>query len=481
MTPAVSTAALDTPAALPLVARVSSALDAHGIAYCQWKGHAHSDRWVRGEGDLDLLVNRCDAGPLATALSAIAFKQVVPAPARQIPGTDNYYGFDPATRRFVHIHVHYHLRLGHYRTMNYHLPLETAVLGSSAPTPGGLRVAAPALEFVVFVVRMVLGHSMLSSLRRGGELSSPKRAVEWHYFASRVTRAEVSAILTQHFPGLTDALFDRCLRSLSPKCSLSTRLRVRRELERLLRTRRSLSADTVVRIRHAVSERVARLVGGGAHRHRFATGGFVLAVLGGDGSGKTTAVNELLAWLSPTFDTVAVHLGKPPRSLPTLLVGAVRRLVGWTRMPAGILLLVRSVCVARDRYRLYARACRQAAAGAIVICDRYPTAFLQKMDGPNIGASPAAPSAPRWLVGFLQRCERAYYARILPPDLSVVLRVDPEVAVARKTNEDPDYVRTRCRDVWELDLRGAPTRVLDANRPLADVHADLRSLVWSRL
>src|SRR2546426_9137072 len=93
-----------------------------------------------------------------------------------------------------------------------------------------------------------------------------------------------------------------------------------------------------------------------------AHGGTVVALLGGDGAGKSTCSAVLATWLSTYFDVMAAHLGRPPRSLTTLVVGGlfkVRR--AWGRAfpgqasgdGAGFLDLLRHVCTARDRYRLF--------------------------------------------------------------------------------------------------------------------------------
>ena len=65
--------------------------------------------------------------------------------------------------------------------------------------------------------------------------------------------------------------------------------------------------------------------------------------------------------------------------------------------------------------------------------------------------------------------------------MPIVLRVDPEIAVRRKTDEDADYVRSRSLEVWELDLAESGALVVDADRPKADVLSDLQSIIWSEL
>ena len=458
----------------PLLHKLRDALHARDIRYCQWKGHWNPERWAHGEGDVDLLVARQDSASFATALSGIGLKQAMAAPSRQIPALTSYYGFDPDIRRFLHIHVHYQVPLGDDWTMNYHLPIEAPLLSTSVPGPF-FRVPAPELEFIIFVTRMVLAGSTLSALVRRRELVS-RRAAEWSYLAGRVDQEKVRRVLTQYLPAINPAVFERCVKSLSPLCSLTTRLRVRNELRRALlaHTRRPPVADGLRRLSSRISYATRGVTGRGRVHNALATGGALVALVGGDGAGKTTAVNELVTWASAGFDTATFHLGKPHRSMATLAVAVVRRIV-----PLQTLLLVRSVCIARDRYRLYARARRESARGRLVICDRFPTPLINGMDGPNIRIP--ADDAKHSLARMLQRAERSYYDRIFSPDLLIVLKVDPDLAAQRKADEPSDYVRTRSRLIWDTDFEGKAAFVVDANRDAAAVAADLRALVWSQL
>jgi thymidylate kinase len=231
---------------------------------------------------------------------------------------------------------------------------------------------------------------------------------------------------------------------------------------------------------------------------RLASGGAIIALTGGDGAGKSTCVEKVCSWLTEEFDAIQVHLGKPPRSLATLVVGAPRKVARWLRGllsskpssqalpdrcpagPLGYLDLLREVCTARDRYRLYAKARRFAIRGGLVICDRYPLPQIKKMDGPIVAQ--LVPAERRnLLLASLRKAETWYYRQIMPPDLLIVLHVHPEVAAQRKTNEEADYVRARSREIWELDWRQTEAHVVDATPPVGDVCSCVQSLIWGHV
>jgi thymidylate kinase len=134
---------------------------------------------------------------------------------------------------------------------------------------------------------------------------------------------------------------------------------------------------------------------------------------------------------------------------------------------------------ARDRYRAYKRARREATNGRIVICDRFPIPEITLMDG---GRGRRLLEARDPLVRLFARLERRYYEHIRSPDVLIVLRVDPDLAVLRKRGEEHEaFIRPRAEEVWGADWTGTPAIVVDANRPKEQVLADVKALVWARL
>ena len=103
-----------------------------------------------------------------------------------------------------------------------------------------------------------------------------------------------------------------------------------------------------------------------------------------------------------------------------------------------------------------------------------------ELAGPRLDAFAAALRQTR-LGGWLLAMETWYYRQILPPDILVVLRVDPEIAVRRKTDEPADYVRERGQIVWNTDWSGSGAHVVDAGQPLSAVLGDLKAILWREL
>jgi thymidylate kinase len=496
---------------VPLVRELCQRLALENIVYCHWKSNNALDRSANGDNDLDLLISRADGQRFTAIIAQLGFKQVQAPPEKSMPGVLDYYGYDAQADKLIHVHAHYQLMLGHDMTKNYRLPIEQAYLASARPD-GLFMVPAPEFEYVVLIIRMILKHSTWDAiLGREGHLKASERR-ELQDLQLHSDPARVYQLLADHLPFISPDLFDRCVAAVQPTCPFWTRSKTAHELQTQLQTYASTSLlqETVMKLWRRVVIALYWRIFKAPTKYRLERGGAAIALLGGDGAGKSTAVDALHASLTKTFEITRVHLGKPRWSWTTRLIRTglkLGQLLGLyptetsmeetltqqSPVSPGYPWLVREICTARDRFLTYLQAQRRVANGGIVIFDRFPHEKIQLMDGPRTErflhelaqtastGQVAGPHRQSRLVAALVKLEKYYYQRMLAPEVLAVLVVNPEVAVQRKTTEDPSHVRQRSTEIWEADWATTNAHVIDASKPKAEVLAELKALLWSQL
>jgi thymidylate kinase len=499
--------------ALALTRQVFGALNGAEVRYCHWKSTTALALGLAGRTDLDLLVDRDAAAVFGATVRAAGFKPFISHPSRRYVGVEDWLGHDTASGRLVHLHVYYRLVLGEDYVKNHVLPIEKAVL-DDVVLRDGVKVPAPATELVILVVRALLKYRRTDAAkdalrlgRRGGVPPNVRREVQ--DLSERVTAAELRAAAQRLMPQLPPAVFTDFVDALrSDHRNAAALLRLRGVARRALRGFERLPAHRALAI--SVSARLQRAPGlrrvlrpqskADLRRKSSAAGGLTVALIGPDGAGKTTVIDEVVRWLGWRLSLRTSYLGTARPSTSTAAVQVLsryarrlaRRREAGGRAPSGsldrvarLLAATRYLAEARDRARRAREGRRLAANGTLVLFDRYPLPWVRlanrPVDGPRIAELQEARG--RGLLGMLQRREEATYAAMPAPDLVILLAVDPEVALARKGNQDRDAIVAKARAVQEAaagaDRDGVV--VVDAGQPLDTVVGQVEAAIWQRL
>lgn len=210
----------------------------------------------------------------------------------------------------------------------------------------------------------------------------------------------------------------------------------------------------------------------------------LIAIIGSDGSGKSTVSAHVLDWVSQHGPAAMVHLGKQSgnvgRTLARLpLVGTIigqvlqrrtrseRARIDASKPPSLLAALVISAFVLRRRLR-FQRMLALREDRFIVIADRFPQlAIPDAYDGPQFPVSMRS----KGLVSWMAKRELATFQWMTShkPDLVLRLNVDLDTACARKPDHSREALRKKISVTPLLTYNGAPIIDIDTSQPLADV------------
>lgn len=206
----------------------------------------------------------------------------------------------------------------------------------------------------------------------------------------------------------------------------------------------------------------------------------LIAVVGSDGSGKSTLSADLLAHIQQSRAAESGYLGLgsgeqgrrigrwpvigPP--LHCFLDGIADRLREPSEPIPGYLAARYALNKSRKRRAKFDALLAQRRAGKVIVTDRYPQVEVPGLhDGPILAGIATSPR-----LAAMQAAERALYAEMAAyrPTLVIRLHVDVDTVMARKPDHDRGLITRKVETVPLLAFNGAPIVDIDATMPYAD-------------
>jgi len=473
-----------------------------GVRYCRWKGHVNVQRVLSGAGDLDLLVHRDDAAIFLSLAEALGFTRVIPRFTANVAQEAHLYALDQETGALLHLHVNFAL-LGMASCLA--CSVEEFVLQNRAPDPTaglleGMPVVRPEAELIVFLLHVMERYARPSEWPRLMVTSEHLQAKLQMLRAADSTQAW-RALLGGHLPVDACVLFADFLAALQLPTSWLRQVCLARRLRNNLGGGSAIPSGSGL---FALGARLRwRVCHGPGNPKQLPGGGRVVAFVGPDASGKSTAVAGSASWLGQVFAVAVAHLGKPPSTWITWLPNGAGRLLGrvapslrtFHQRPAsagakstghGFLYRFRAVLLAWDRRALARRLARKAEQGWLVLCDRYPSACVGAPDSARLQTPEAEPGLP-WLHTALARLERRLYRDI--PDPDIVVRLSAPLALAMNRNrqrdkpgkEGDEFIALRHSDFFMPPFGDARVLVLDTGTTQQASIESLRRQLWQTL
>jgi hypothetical protein len=491
---------------LRLIHNLLDVLHKQEISYCHWKSNEHLGASMAGDTDLDILFSENQKESTVSHLQSLGFKKFNSIKEKQYHDIEDFIGLDIVSGKVVHVHAHFRLTMGEVYLKGYQLNFEEKILSSRIFNEEfGIYTSSPAFELILLYfrealklrTRELLKLQLFNRNEYGGNVM-----VEYHWLQARTTNKEIKAILQVLF------------QDYKPIYELVTGEFNRRELYKLsilikeafkpnrlyspseARFNRWYRETTVL-----ISPKLARLLNRPILSQRInPNGGIIIAVVGADGSGKSTVIGNLEQTFKTKLDVFRIYFGRGdgriswPRKLLNLAKNAV---FSEKKKPAGTetktskptrkeglladtFRCMEAMIVAHEKRRNLARMLTAKKKGMLVICDRFPqNQIMGYNDGPLLHYLKDSKNP---VFRALAKMEANVYAEAEnnPPDTLFKLIADAAIVEARKPGETPmEMLKTKIAGIKQLDFsEKCKVVTVDASQPLDQVLATVKQGVW---
>lgn len=469
---------------------VFSRFDRDNILYCHWKSIDHLDATYRGETDIDVLFSRKHRSSVEKILSDCGFILLNTDVLRAYPGILDYVAFDEEHMKWVHLHLHYSLNMGDRWVKSYHPNLEEFVLQNRVWNDQFQTFTInPHDELSVLIARM--------SLKFVKPFSSSTSIDELNFLVDQISNVErpISSFqLTHAWREAVEMFYSEAPHDLD---LINKKARfIRKEFADFRRLSYLhfiiLSAVRAI-YRYHVEFRRRFLAKYSYGRRAIPHGGYIVAFVGIDGSGKTSAISRLAEFFKLQINVEVAFLGNGLSGasfLRKLIFNVLRKVGRWkkhkkyrnqisTEMSSPPLYyLLWMLITLLDKKRNMNRIIKAAANGKLVLVDRWPqNAVENTLDGRRIKRRPNMSLIERFIYDLEDQI--ITLAERYHPDLIIKLMVTPSVAISRKPNEFSEEVAAEnLKKLRDLDYLSSKIVTVDADVATTNVDAKCTKVIW---
>ena len=402
-----------------------SIIEKNNFSYASWKNNHELSLSLSGKSDLDILVsgNENSFKQIASSNGWLELYNHVAI----FPNILHFYKVSSSGAIF-HLHVYFEVITGESWIKEYKLPLKELILENRIHSSDfNIWILNKQTQAYIFLLRyFIKNKSLFSRLNYLRDIDSYNE--EW----------ELCKIKPRDLVGFGPIDIDSLLINYSQSCilkppSIRDSRAVRKKINTYIRYKKySLTYRRLLSFIKRIINKIFY-----KRKKLFRDTGFIVAISGPDGSGKSSIIEGLDNKFSSFISCKHGSLGKPQgRLMEALRVffnkhrkNASNSKIIYessnhqTSLKNGIFAIVLSLLRLKESIKLsiYAR------QGYLILVDRWPGNETGKMDSPKIIIG----HNPTFLIKFLAKIETIIYKKIPYADLCIFLDVDVNIAISR--------------------------------------------------
>jgi len=489
------------------------------IDYCHWKSNEMLGAAVGGETDLDILCHRNDRRAFREVLNTNGFTRLNDLAFTGYSGIENYIAHDTETGKCIHVHLHFELTFGTPFLKEYVTPwapyvLKRRVRNSEYNVP----TTDPSTELFLLIVRYSLKIRRYNLIARRSYFQAFSDEYDW--LAARSDKKEIETIANELLSPIASRRICELIEN-GPTIQSLIRISIPVQSELNAYSTYQLWAKTPIALARKGFRGIGKINRKFLNqpypsRRKLPSRGIEVAIIGIDGSGKSTQLSFLHDWLSWKMDVHSVYLGSGDGS-SSLLRYPLRKLnklraqfknsgatnsknrsknqnkgseqanrdgqlnEGTADTRVGLAKSVWAILLAREKQKKRRRATRARNRGMIVLMDRYPqNQFKDINDGPLLNGwiesnSKILKRIAAWEQDIYQDLENN------SPDLVIKLITNPEVAKKRKPETPISDLQQKAEIIESLEYENSRVVNIDTHRDVEDVLNDIKKEIWDTI
>ncbi|OQY40899.1 MAG: hypothetical protein B6229_00540 [Spirochaetaceae bacterium 4572_7] len=464
--------------------KIFKAFDNANIKYCHWKSNEHLLAGLNGDTDLDVLIEKEKHNKINSILMDMGFKRGKTLFYLDYPSIQDFIGFDEATGKMIHLHLHFELMIGKKFIKGINLPWEKVIFETrKKDSETDVYVIDPNIEMILLFIRNYIKLTIYKKMKT--KKLSNNDVIEYSWLKNHIDKSSIVNFSKNLF---SEELGYNITTYIDNESSKGFK-KINRNIKKVLVEKYNYNKFRedikyyfikLIAAKNYILHKKLKLPT--LYRRGLPEGGVVITFIGVDGSGKSSLIKEVKQWLSWKFDIYNIYFGSGDGSssllrLPLKIIAKLRVKkrgdarhyteadINKKNKNLSIAKAIWALTLAAEKKNKIYSMLKAKNKGMLVLTDRFPqTQIMGFNDGPLLDNWKESKSA---LKRKMYQYETNIYklSETFSPSIVFKLKIDKELSAKRK-NDTPMYMIEKKIDainilefnnstIIDIDTRGA--------------------------